>query len=220
MRPLTKFDYSLIGAVVFSIVTVVVVNFLGSYGHIYLEEIHYGGVGLDALLAPVGIDGLLLALGLTNVFATIHGRGHWLLRVALAFVVGCTVAVNGAYGAGWGITGGLLATWSPVALFIAVESGLYVFKIMSDIWSATARPKRGRPVGSTGVNSASAQARAPRTPRKPQTGAEVARPMLTGRLEPVDVLNPFEDTRSAALQVGACAAPCNQLTSQSAPNTT
>lgn len=187
MRPLGKFDYGLLGAVVFAIVTVIVVNFMTSYGHIYSETLRYSGDNdiLGAKLTPIGVDGMLLALALANVFATMRGRGHWLLRTALGFGVAGTVAANGAYGAQWGITGGLLSTWSPVALFVAVEAGLYMFRVVHETTPAKTPVKRGRPVGSTNT----------RPKRDTYQGTrEIAIPQIRGR---VDTLNPFEHLQDA-----------------------
>jgi hypothetical protein len=98
-----------------------------------------------------------------------------MLRAALAFGVAGTVAANGAYGAHWGISGGLLATWSPVALFIAVEGGLFAFKLSAELIAEASKPKRGRPAGSkTGPQ--------PKAPTPPS--AEVAIPVLRGVVTP------------------------------------
>jgi hypothetical protein len=118
-----------------TVFAVVAINFVTSYGHIYAEGLRYGEYGVDARLMPVGIDGMLLALGLANLFAARFKRGHWLLRAALGVGVAGTVAANGAYGAHWGMTGGLLATWSPVALFITVEAGLFMYRVSAE-WAA------------------------------------------------------------------------------------
>lgn len=192
-----RLDKYLLWLVCFTIITVVVINFITSYGHIYAEGMQYGEYGVDARLMPVGIDGMLLALGLANVFAAKFNRNHWLLRSALGFGVAGTVAVNGAYGAGWGMTGGLLATWSPVALFITVEAGLFVFRVVGDLQAEAAKeakadttPKRGRPVGSK------------TKPKDPETVTAVTEtpgnqlalsPIIKGTVRPVD---PFHDLRS------------------------
>jgi hypothetical protein len=158
---LERLDKWLLWAVCLTIVSVININFVTSYQHIYDLGLKYGEYGVDARLMPVGIDGMLLALSLANVFAAKFNRNHWLLRAALAFGVLGTVAANGAYGAHWGLTGNLLGTWSPVALFITVESGLFVFRIVAEIQTiqtkiaeaakaaeTEATAKRGRPAGS------------------------------------------------------------------------
>lgn len=71
-----KIDKGMLYAVILSIVTVVVINFITSYGHIYVEGLHHGEYGTDARLMPIGIDGMLLALGLANVFASRFKRNH------------------------------------------------------------------------------------------------------------------------------------------------
>lgn len=187
MRRIERLDLYLLWTVCLTIVTVVVINFITSYGHIYVEGIQHGEYGTDARLMPIGIDGMLLALGLANVFAARFQRSHWLLRSALAFGVAGTVAANGAYGAGWGITGGLLATWSPVALFITVECGLYMFRIAADLAAVKVTT-----------------ARKPRTPKAPKApsgqgglfdaGSDNL-PVLRGS---VDLLDPFHKLRDVA----------------------
>ncbi len=137
---LEKLDRNLLIATTLTIITVVAINFITSYQHIYDLGLKYGEFGVDARLMPVGIDGMLLALGFANVFAAKfvpllknkHVFGQRMLRLALAFGVAGTVAANGAYGASWGQTGALLGVWSPVALFIAVESGLFMYKIAAE----------------------------------------------------------------------------------------
>jgi hypothetical protein len=154
-RKLEKLDKYLLWAVCITIVADIAINYITSYGHLYVEGLNYGEFGVDARLMPIGIDLTLTALAVANVFATRFQRNHWLLRASLMFGVGGTVAANAAYGAGWGMTGGLLATWSPVALFITVEAGLFMFRVTADIVAeavkaaeAEAATKRGRPVGS------------------------------------------------------------------------
>lgn len=130
---LERLDKILLWALSFAIVSEVVLNFIGSYGHIYVEGTHYGELGVDARILPVTIDGMLLALAISNVFAARFNRRSAWLRIGLLLGVGGTVAANAAYGASWGITGGLLSTWAPVALFVTVECGLFVFRIMADL---------------------------------------------------------------------------------------
>jgi len=184
-----KMDQYLLGFVIFTVLAVVVINFITSYGHVYAEGIRYGEYGVDARLMPIGIDGMLLALGLANVFAARFNRSHWLLRAALVFGVAGTVAANGAYGASWGMTGGLLATWSPVALFVAVESGLFMFRIAADVLAKEAQPKRGRPVGSKTVRTTK-----PGQSNTPESGSgqHPLPPAIRGHVDPLD---PFEALR-------------------------
>lgn len=188
-KRIEKLDKYLLLAVVFAILAVVAINFITSYQHIYDEGLKYGEYGVDARLMPVGIDGMLLALGLANVFAARFQRNHWLMRVALGFGVFGTVLVNGAYGARWGMTGGLLGVWSPLALFITVEAGLFVFRVAAGVMAeAQAQVK---PI---------AKPRAPRQPRSPKLPAEyqgsneVAIPVIRGRVDPRD---PFQHLRAS-----------------------
>lgn len=191
-KRIEKLDNYLLLAVVFAILAVVAINFITSYQHIYDEGLRYGEYGVDARLMPIGIDGALLALGLANVFAARFERNHWLLRAALAFSVGGTVLVNGAYGARWGMTGGLLGVWSPIALFITVESGLFMFRVAADV------------VAEAQAQVITPKPRAPRAPRTPKTpdkpaaytgGSEVAVPVIRGHVDPRD---PFRHLRETA----------------------
>lgn len=146
VKPFEKLDRYLLWTVCFSILAVVGINFVTSYGHVYSLGLKYGEYGVDARLMPIGIDGMLLALGLANVFAarvaprlkTEHKAGRRMLRAGLGVGVAGTIVANGAYGAGWGLTGGLLATWSPLALFITVEAGLFMFGLAADLIAETA----------------------------------------------------------------------------------
>lgn len=188
-----KLDRYLLVSVILTVLIVVGINFVTSYGHIYIEGLHYGEYGVDARLMPIGIDGMLLAIGLANVFAARFNRSHWLLRAALGFGVAGTVAANGAYGAGWGITGGLLSTWSPVALFIAVESGLFMFRVVADVMASQPVVKRGRPVGSkNGVRQTRTKTSDAQPDDSVYTGTEIAIPVIRGRVDPGD---PFRDLR-------------------------
>lgn len=143
---LEKLDKWLLGVVCLTIIADVAVNYITSYGHLYNEGLHYGEYGVDARLNPIGIDLTLTTLAVTNVFAARFKRSHWLLRFALAFAVGGTVAANAAYGMRWGITGGLLATWSPVTLFITVETGLLAFRIVADLAADKIREEAAKAV--------------------------------------------------------------------------
>jgi hypothetical protein len=147
---LEKMDRGLLWATSGSIVGVVGINFATSYQHIRSLGLRFGEDGYSAALMPVGIDGMLLGLGFANVLAAKflpllknpHKFGHRMLRAALGFGVGGTVAANGAYGAWWGTTGALLGTWSPVALFIAVEAGLFAYKIVGEYISEELERRR------------------------------------------------------------------------------
>ncbi len=137
---LSRLDRWLLIATCTIILAITAINFVTSYSHIYLLGMKFGETGVDARLGPVGIDGMLLVLGFANVFAARMSRPSRVLRLAMAFAVASTVAANGAFGAHWGITGGLVSTWSPIALFIAVEAGLYMFKVAAE-WLAEQEAK-------------------------------------------------------------------------------
>ena len=141
---LEKADKWLLRATVIIILVIVGINFVTSYSHIYLLGLNVGETGVDARLGPVGIDGMLLVLGFANVFAARMNRPSRILRATLGFAVASTVAANGAFGAHWGITGGLVSTWSPVALFIAVEAGLYMFKVAAEYIKERSQTDEGR----------------------------------------------------------------------------
>lgn len=188
MRRIENLDKWLLGTVCFTIIAVVVINFITSYGHIYVEGTRYGEYGVDARLMPVGIDGMLLALGLANVFAARFNRGHWLLRCALGFGVAGTVAANGAYGATWGLTGGLLATWSPVALFISVEAALFMFRVVADVQQQAVKVTSAKAKGSRGPY----KPRAPKPSRDTLFPQSDNLPVIRGR---VSHLDPFQQLR-------------------------
>lgn len=148
---LEKLDSILMWVLSGTLVTEVILNFIGSYGHIYVEGSRYGEHGVDDRILPITIDGMLLALAIANVFAARFNRRSKWLRLGLLLGVGGTVAANAAYGATWGITGGLLSTWAPVALFVTVECGLFVFRIIADLAkeskpaAAVSEPSGGMP---------------------------------------------------------------------------
>ncbi len=137
---LEKADRWLLVAVIIAICVVVSINFTTSYTHLYMLSIHLGDGGTNARLTPVGIDSMLLALGIANVFAARLRRPSKWLRAGLGFGVGGTILANGAYGAWHGYSGIELSVWSPIALFITVEAGLYMFKIAAEHIAAQADP--------------------------------------------------------------------------------
>lgn len=189
MQSLDRLNRWMMYLMSFTIVMEIVLNFIGSYGHIYVEGIEHGEYGVDARILPITVDGVLLALAIANVVcARLRGKSHWGLRLTLAFGVGCTVAANAAYGASWGLTGGFLSVWAPVALFITVESGLLMFKIIAEYVAKENAPRRGRPPGS--------QTRTPRRPPAAYSGGrEIAIPIIHGRVDPFD---PFSELREDA----------------------
>jgi hypothetical protein len=130
---LERLDKWMLWLLSLTLIAEVALNFVGSYGHIYVEGMHYGERGTDGRILPITIDGMLLALAIANVFAARFNRRSPWLRFGLILGVGGTVAANGAYGAAWGITGGLLSLWAPVALFVTTECGLFVFRLVADL---------------------------------------------------------------------------------------
>jgi hypothetical protein len=203
-KKLERLDNYLLWTVCFAITLVLGINFATSFGHIRSEGLTHGELGFESTLMPIGIDGMLLAIALANVFAARFGRGHWLLRVALAFGVLGTVAANGAYGAGWGLTGGLLATWSPVALFIAVEAGLFMFRIVADMMAEAAKAaaeaetvKRGRPVGSKNKPKETTDPNP--TPGRGNPVFQAALPaVIKGHVDPVESFRTLRETGTFA----------------------
>lgn len=198
---LERLDRYLLVGVILAILVNVGINFTTSYTHIYMLSLHLGDGGTNARMTPVGIDTMLLALGLANVFATRMRKPSKWLRAGLAFGVFGTVLANAAYGAWHGYSGTMLAIWSPIALFITVESGLYMFKIAAEyiaekkaeeeLASVTDLPRkrqsgRRRPQNGPGSTQAS-----PASASK-----EVAIPVLRGYVDPAGVPNrdPFAGT--------------------------
>lgn len=145
VKVLETLDKYLLWLLSLTVVAEIVLNFLSSYGHIYVEGMGYGERGMDGRILPVTIDGMLLALAIANVFAARFNRRSRWLRAGLVFGVGATVVANAAYGAHWGMTGGLFSTYAPVALFITVECGLFVWRIVADLVKE-AKAKEAKPV--------------------------------------------------------------------------
>jgi hypothetical protein len=173
-----RLDQYLLVAVTLSILINVGINFTTSYTHIYMLSLYLGDGGVNARLTPVGIDTMLLSLGLANVFAARLRRSSKWLRLGLGFGVFGTVLANAAYGAWHGYSGTMLAIWSPIALFITVESGLYMFRIAADF-----------------IASPKPQARRPRQPRPARPSKDIAVPVIRGRVDP---FYPFGERDQAA----------------------
>lgn len=125
----------------------IAINFVNSYGHIYILGHWYGEDGTDARLTPVGIDLFLFVMAEVNLFLARKKRyvekvkrdgttklkpefrwPRWLLG---AGVVG-TVAANGAYGFHWGWTGAIIAMGSAVLLFFTVEGGMLLMRVAAE----------------------------------------------------------------------------------------
>lgn len=121
----------------------IAINFINSYGHIYILGLKFGEYGTDARLTPIGIDLMLLAFAEINLFLARKGRYvvnkkgkkrpefRW-PRWVLGLGVGGTVAANGAYGFWWGWTGAILAMGSAVLLFFTVEGGMLLLRVAAE----------------------------------------------------------------------------------------
>jgi hypothetical protein len=125
----------------------IAINFVNSYGHIYILGHWYGEDGTDARLTPVGIDLFLFVMAEVNLFLARKKRyvekvkrdGSTKLRPEFRWprwllgggVVG-TVAANGAYGFHWGWTGAIIAMGSAVLLFFTVEGGMLLLRVAAE----------------------------------------------------------------------------------------
>lgn len=121
----------------------IAINFINSYGHIYILGLRFGEYGTDARLTPIGIDLMLLAFAEINLYLARKGRYvvnkkgrkrpefRW-PRWVLGLGVGGTVAANGAYGFWWGWTGAILAMGSAVLLFFTVEGGMLLLRVAAE----------------------------------------------------------------------------------------
>jgi hypothetical protein len=125
-------DRLIIVSTTITVLAEVVINFITSYQHIYDLGLKFGEYGVDARLMPVGIDLMLLAFAEVNLFLSRRGRKSRWMRIGLALGVLGTVLANGAYGANWGATGGMLAFWSPLALFATVEAGMLLLRVAAE----------------------------------------------------------------------------------------
>lgn len=136
-------DKLIITSTTLCVLAEIAINFINSYGHIYILGLWFGEYGTDARLTPIGIDLLLLAFAEINLFLARKGRYvvnkrgkkrpefRW-PRWVLGGGVGGTVAANGAYGFHWGWTGGILAMGSAVLLFFTVEGGMLLLRVAAE----------------------------------------------------------------------------------------
>jgi hypothetical protein len=93
-----------------------------SYSHIYDLGHSHGQDGTAARLLPLSVDGLILAASLVLLHEARNGRAApALARVMLWLGITATVGANVAYGAGYGLLGGLISAWPAVAFIGAVE---------------------------------------------------------------------------------------------------
>jgi hypothetical protein len=93
-----------------------------SYSHIYGLGRAHGQDGTAARLLPLSVDGLILAASLVLLHEARNGRdAPRLARLMLWLGIGATIGANIAFGAGYGLLGGLISAWPAVAFIGAVE---------------------------------------------------------------------------------------------------
>lgn len=105
-------------------VVTAVASFAGiqSYSHIYWLAATHRQDRLDSALAPLSVDGLIVAFSLVILFFSVTGRPvPFLARCALWLGVGVTVAANVAFGIPAGIIGALVSAWPAVAFVLSAE---------------------------------------------------------------------------------------------------
>lgn len=136
-------DWLIIASVTLCVLAEIAINFIDSYGHIYVLGLKYGEYGTDARLTPIGIDLLMLVFAEINLFLARKGRYkvnrrgkrkpefRW-PRWVLGFGVAATVSANGAYGFWWGFTGAAIAMIAAVLLFFTVEGGMLLLRVAAE----------------------------------------------------------------------------------------
>jgi hypothetical protein len=93
-----------------------------SYSHIYGLGRAHGQDGTAARLLPLSVDGLILAASLVLLHEARNRReAPALARLMLWLGIGATIGANIAYGAGYGLLGGLISAWPAVAFIGSVE---------------------------------------------------------------------------------------------------
>jgi hypothetical protein len=108
-----------------SITAVIVVALIAayiSYGHAY-ELVHtHGETGKAAKLAPVTVDGMIVASSMVLLQAARYRqRAPWLAYACLWAGIVATGGANAAHGSGHGWVGVLVSVWPAVALIGAYE---------------------------------------------------------------------------------------------------
>lgn len=108
-----------------SIAAVVVVALIAayiSYGHAY-ELVHsHGETGAAARLAPVTVDGMIVASSMVLLQAARYRqRAPWLAHACLWAGIVATAGANAAHGSGHGRIGVLVSVWPAVALIGSYE---------------------------------------------------------------------------------------------------
>jgi hypothetical protein len=93
-----------------------------SYSHIYGLGRAHGQDGTAARLLPLSVDGLILAASLVLLHEARADRdAPRLARFMLWLGIAATIGANIAFGAGYGLLGGLISAWPAVAFIGAVE---------------------------------------------------------------------------------------------------
>lgn len=100
-----------------------------SYSHGYHLALDNHQLGLDALLLPLSVDGVMIASSLVLLLAALRKLSPLrLTRVTLWVGITATVAMNMAYGHVNARLGLVLSAWPAVALILVVESVMELFK--------------------------------------------------------------------------------------------
>lgn len=93
-----------------------------SYTHIRDLAAAHGAPGLAPQLLPFSVDGLILAASLVMLQeARARRPAPALAWVALVLGISATLAANVAYGARYGVAGGIIWSWPALAFIIGTE---------------------------------------------------------------------------------------------------
>lgn len=146
-KPQWTVDGLIIGSTILATLGEIVLNFITSYGHIFLLGGKYGEKGIDGALTPIIIDFALFAFAMLNLFLARKGRYievkkrngrvkrkpefRW-PRWVLAFGVGCTVGANTAYGMWFGYTGAFIAAFAALMLFFTIEGAMLMLRVAAE----------------------------------------------------------------------------------------
>jgi len=112
-----------------------------SYSHIYGLGRAHGQDGTAARLLPLSVDGLILAASLVPLHEARNGRdAPALARFMLWLGIGATIGANIAYGAGYGLLGGLISAWPAVVFIGSVEIAMQQVRRARGPRAATSGP--------------------------------------------------------------------------------
>lgn len=135
MRKVTL-DGVIVALVTVCLLAEIALVFITGFPHSYVLGLRYGETGVDARLGPVALDLPLLTFALVSLLLARKGRrgwrDTWQPRLYLAAGAAGTIAANAAYGAIWGWTGGMLAIFAPVMMFMTVEAGMVALRVMAE----------------------------------------------------------------------------------------